>query len=116
MFTGIVEQIGQITNIENQSNLTKISIKAEEILKSAKIGDSVSINGTCLTITSIEDLIFTSDIVQETLDKTNLKYIKINDYVNLERAMKADSRFDGHIVQGHIEGVGRVKKISKDND
>ena len=116
MFTGIVQEIGQIVSIDNQNNLSKISIKTEKILKSAKIGDSVSINGACLTITSIEGLVFTSDVVKETLDKTNLQYVKVNSCVNLERAMKASSRFDGHIVQGHIEGVGRVKKINKDND
>ncbi len=85
-------------------------------MNSAKIGDSISINGVCLTVTSINGLVFASDIVKETLDKTNLQYVKADDYLNLERAMKASSRFDGHIVQGHVEGIGKVKKIRKDND
>ena len=116
MFTGIVEEIGQVVSIESQNDSSKISIKTEKILNSAKIGDSISINGVCLTVTSIEGLVFTSDIVRETLDKTNLQYVKADDCINLERAMKASSRFDGHIVQGHVEGIGKVKKIRKDND
>ena len=116
MFTGIVEEIGQVVSVDNQNDLSKVSIKTEKILESAKIGDSISINGVCLTVISIQDLVFTSEIVKETLSKTNLKYIKAGDCVNLERAMRADSRFDGHIVQGHVEGVGKVKKILKDND
>ena len=95
MFTGIVEEIGQIISIDSQSDLSKISIRTEKILESAKIGDSVSINGVCLTITAIDGLVFTSDIVRETLDKTNLQYAKADGRVNLERAMKASSRFDG---------------------
>ena len=114
MFTGIVEEVGQVMSVDSQNNLSKVSIKAEKILDSAKIGDSISINGACLTITSIKDSFFTSDIVKETLSKTNLQYIKAGDCVNLERAMRADARFDGHIVQGHIEGIGKVKKIQED--
>ena len=115
MFTGIVEEIGKIISIDSHDDSFKISVKAEKILNSAKIGDSISINGVCLTVTSIDGLVFTSDIVRETLDKTNLQYVKADDCVNLERAMKASSRFDGHIVQGHVEGIGKVKKIRKDN-
>ncbi len=116
MFTGIVEEIGQIVGIDNQNDSSRISIKTEKILNSAKIGDSISINGVCLTVTSIDGLVFTSDVVRETLNKTNLQYVKADDCINLERAMKASSRFDGHIVQGHVEGIGKVKKIIKDND
>ena len=116
MFTGIVEEIGQIVGIDSQNDSSRISIKTEKILNSAKIGDSISINGVCLTVTSIEGLVFTSDVVRETLNKTNLQYVKADDCINLERAMKASSRFDGHIVQGHVEGIGKVKKIIKDND
>ena len=116
MFTGIIEEIGKIISIKEKRDLTQISINTQNILKSAKIGDSISINGTCLTITSIKDLFFTSDIVKETIQKTNLKYRKIDDYVNLERSMRADSRFDGHIVQGHVEGVAVIQSIKKDKD
>ena len=116
MFTGIVEEIGQIVGIHNQNDSSRISIKTEKILNSAKIGDSISINGVCLTVTSIDGLVFTSDVVRETLDKTNLQYIQEYDCVNLERAMKASSRFDGHIVQGHVEGFGKIRKIRKGSD
>ena len=116
MFTGIIEEIGKVISIKEKRDLSQISINTQNILKSAKIGDSISINGTCLTITSIKDSFFTSDIVKETIQKTNLKYIKIDDYVNLERSMRSDSRFDGHIVQGHVEGVAVIESIKKDKD
>ena len=79
MFTGIIEEIGEIIEIKEKGNLTKVSIQTNKILESAKIGDSISINGTCLTVTSINGLIFTSDIVKETMLKTNLQYFKIID-------------------------------------
>ena len=116
MFTGIVEGILEIYNIEKDNNFYTINIKLNSDISNIKNGDSISINGVCLTVTSIDGLVFTSDIVRETLDKTNLRYFKADDYINLERAMKASSRFDGHIVQGHVEGIGKVKKIIKDND
>jgi len=116
MFTGIIEEIGCINNLKAGRNAMQVSIKTKNILKTAKIGDSISINGVCLTITLINDLTFNSDIINETLDKTNLQYIEKNHYVNLERAMKTDSRFDGHIVQGHIEGIGQVYSLKKNKD
>ena len=116
MFTGIIEEVGQILSIEKKGDLAQFTIQTNNILTSSKIGDSISVNGICLTITLINDKNFMLDAVKETLDKTNLRYAKANDYVNLERAMKADSRFDGHIVQGHIEAVGKVKKIRKNDD
>ena len=112
MFTGIIEEIGKIENINNCDNFIQLSIKTDQILEHAKIGDSISINGVCLTITSIKENIFTSDVVKETLEKTNLKYIEKDSYVNLERAMKVNSRFDGHIVQGHIEGLAKILAIN----
>ena len=106
MFTGIIEEIGKIIDINKKEDFIKMSIQTDKILNSAKIGDSISIDGTCLTITSIKEFVFTSDVVKETAFKTNLQYSAIGTCVNLERAMLADSRFDGHIVQGHVEGVG----------
>ena len=116
MFTGIIEEVGRVYAIKKSKESLKMTIETNFVLKDSKIGDSISINGTCLTITSIEGALFTSDIVRETIEKTNLKYVKKGDQVNLERAMRADSRFDGHIVQGHIEGVGQVKKIQNDKE
>ena len=116
MFTGIIEKIGKVSSIDKLDDMTKLTIKTSNILASSKIGDSISINGTCLTITSIKGKLFTSDIVKETIDRTNIQYLKTGDSVNLERAMRADSRFDGHIVQGHIEGVGKVEEIKHNKE
>ncbi len=116
MFTGIIEEIGKVSSIDKLDDMTKLTIKTSNILASSKIGDSISINGTCLTITSIKGKLFTSDIVKETIDRTNIQYLKTDDSVNLERAMRADSRFDGHIVQGHIEGVGKVEEIKHNKE
>ena len=116
MFTGIIEEIGKIEHINNSEDFIRMSIIADEVLEDAKIGDSISINGTCLTVTSIDSSLFTVDIVKETLDKTNLKYLEKGNIVNLERAMKASGRFDGHIVQGHIEDVAEIVSIKNNND
>ncbi len=116
MFTGIIEEIGKVSSIDKLDDITRLTIKTSNILASSKIGDSISINGTCLTITSIKGKLFTSDIVKETIDRTNIQYLKTDDSVNLERAMRADSRFDGHIVQGHIEGVGKVEEIKHNKE
>ncbi len=116
MFTGIIEEVGKIKKIEKTHDKYRIFICANKILGDAKLGDSVSINGTCLTITSIDGNLFTADVVRETLDKTNLKFLQKENFVNLERAMKASSRFDGHIVQGHVEGISKVLAITSNRD
>lgn len=116
MFTGIIEEVGQISNINKTNDLQNMSIRVNKILNDAKVGDSISVNGTCLTITAIVNDIFTVDIVQETLERTNLKFLNIKNYINLERAMKASSRFDGHIVQGHVEGIAKILSMNKSDD
>jgi riboflavin synthase len=116
MFTGIIEEVGQISNINKTNDLQNMSIRVNKILNDAKVGDSISVNGTCLTITAIVNDIFTVDIVQETLERTNLKFLNIKNYINLERAMKASSRFDGHIVQGHVEGTAKILSMNKSDD
>ena len=116
MFTGIIEEVGQISAIDKLEDLFQITVKTDSILNESKVGDSISINGVCLTLTSIRSNSFTSDVVRETIERTNLKYIKVGNYINLERAMRANSRFDGHIVQGHVEGMGKVKRIQKDEN
>ena len=116
MFTGIIEEVGQISNINKTNDLQNMSIRVNKILNDAKVGDSISVNGTCLTITATVNDIFTVDIVQETLERTNLKFLNIKNYINLERAMKASSRFDGHIVQGHVEGVAKILSMNKSDD
>tara|TARA_Y100000768_G_scaffold172777_1_gene129324 strand:- start:334 stop:927 length:594 start_codon:yes stop_codon:yes gene_type:complete len=116
MFTGIIEEVGQVTGINKNQDLYSMSIRSKKILDDAKVGDSISVNGTCLTVTSIDVDIFTVDIVRETLERTNLKSLQIESFINLERAMKASSRFDGHIVQGHIEGLAKILSINNAND
>ena len=116
MFTGIIEDIGIVETIEKSNKLFRLSIRAQNTLEDSKIGDSISINGVCLTITDLDKNFFKIDIVFETLNKTNLRFLKENKCVNLERAMTIKSRFDGHIVQGHIEGVGKIISLIKDLD
>lgn len=112
MFTGLIEEISSIKNIVFTSNGANISFEAD--FENIKIGDSIAINGVCLTITSIKNNIFSADIMKETLNITNLKTLKINDEINLERAMKLSDRLDGHIVSGHIDTTAIVNSIIQD--
>ena len=114
MFTGLVEETGIINEIKLSSEGAEISISAKKIFDDLKIGDSVAINGVCQTVTLIHENIFSFIAVPETLSLTNFKYLSKKDEVNLERAMKADSRFGGHIVSGHGEGVAEVVHITNE--
>jgi riboflavin synthase len=108
MFTGIVEELGTVAAIEDQGDAIRLSIHATTVLEDAGLGDSISVNGCCLTITSYDAGTWTADVMQETLDKTSLYGVRPGDRVNLERAVPADKRLGGHIVQGHVDGVGTV--------
>ena len=112
MFTGIVEELGTVAAVEDQGDAIRLSIHATTVLEDAGLGDSISVNGCCLTITSYDvgtdPGIWTADVMQETLDKTSLYGVRTGDRVNLERAVTADKRLGGHIVQGHVDGVGTV--------
>ena len=108
MFTGIVEELAQIKSIKSRKKGIRYSISADFVMDDIKIGDSISVNGVCLTIIEIKKKYFSMDLVEETLNKSNLGELKLGDFVNLERAMKATSRFGGHIVQGHVETVGVI--------
>ena len=112
MFTGLIEKIVPIKNVIFDSNGAKLEFIAD--LEDVKIGDSIAINGVCLTMTSIDGNIFCADVMRETLNVTNLKNLKSGDVVNLERAMKLNSRLDGHIVSGHIDCVAVVKNVIQD--
>lgn len=112
MFTGIIEEIGTVKSISTD----KITINCSKVLKESKLGDSIAVNGVCLTITDIISDGFTADISPETLKVTNLSDINSGDIVNLERALTLSSRLGGHIVSGHIDTVGKVSKLSKFND
>ncbi len=108
MFTGIVEELGTIASVEDQGDAIRLTVKAGLVLEDAGLGDSISVNGCCLTIAAMTEDTWTADVMQETLDKTSLYGVQPGDRVNLERAVTAEKRLGGHIVQGHVDGVGRV--------
>lgn len=112
MFTGIVEEKGKILTITERS----IEVAADIVLDKTKIGDSICVNGVCLTVTAIKHGTFRADISPETYKVTALKTLGNGDFVNLERAMSADGRFGGHIVSGHIDGIGKIKSITKSGE
>ncbi len=116
MFTGIVEYIGRIDRIERLAGLVRFRVDAGPIAEGVKLGDSIAVLGTCLTVTEIEGSRLAFESVPETLARTRLGELKEGDPVNLERAMGADSRFDGHIVQGHVEGMGRVRRFDRNGN
>ncbi len=108
MFTGIVEELGTVTAIEDLTDAIRLSISAETVLDGTGLGDSIAVNGCCLTVVSIEGATWTADVMKESLDKTSMGTVQPGDRVNLERAVTADKRLGGHIVQGHVDGVGHV--------
>lgn len=116
MFTGIIEEVGSIDCIQNRVHSAVLHIKAKEILADVKIGDSIAVNGVCLTVTSLSENKFSADIMHETLNRTGLISLKSGSHVNLERAMILNGRFGGHIVAGHIDGVGKVIRTWKDEN
>ncbi|MCS7258947.1 MAG: riboflavin synthase [candidate division WOR-3 bacterium] len=111
MFTGIVETLGEVTRIQNSSGNKIFTIKSQ-FTKELRPKDSVAINGCCLTVISADEQEFTVQATSATLEATNLRFLKIADYVNLERALKISGRFDGHIVLGHIDEVARIARIT----
>lgn len=116
MFTGIIEEVGRIRHVISGGNSGEIGIGAVKVLEGTKIGDSIAVNGVCLTVTSLQTDGFTADVMPETLRRSNLGDLRIGDSVDLERAMAADGRFGGHIVSGHIDGVGTVLKNVKEGN
>lgn len=113
MFTGLVEEIGTVKAVQRGSD-SFIKIKAELIFSDIHLGDSIAVNGVCLTVTSVDSLTFTADVMNETLNRSSLGKLKNGDKVNLERAMSANGRFGGHIVSGHIDGTGTISEIRND--
>ena len=116
MFTGLVEELGQIHEIDSRSSRTQFTISAKFVMNDLSIGDSISVNGVCLTVTQKKENQFCFDLVPETLAQSNLGELIEGDYVNLERAMKASDRFGGHILQGHVETVGVIIEKQKQED
>lgn len=112
MFTGIVEELGTVEAVEDQGDAIRLTIRVTTVLEDAGLGDSIAVNGCCLTVATRTDETWTADVMQETLDKTSLQGVQPGDRVNLERAVTADKRLGGHIVQGHVDGVGHVVRRS----
>lgn len=108
MFTGIIEEIGIVSAIKLMTDSCQIHINAKRILDDCKEGDSIAINGACLTVTQVLSNGFTADVMLETLRRTNLKDLEIGDKVNLERALRTTDRMGGHIVAGHVDGIGKI--------
>lgn len=117
MFTGIVEEIGTVEQIGKGRDSAVLTIHGKKVLEGTKIGDSIAVNGICLTVTSLSELSgnFSADIMHETLNRSSLAGLTGGSHVNLERAMKADGRFGGHMVAGHVDGVGTIRRIRRDD-
>lgn len=116
MFTGIIEELGKVAAIEQQPDAIRLTIACGKVLSDLKRGDSISCSGTCLTAIDIDGSSFTADVMLETLKRSSLSEVKIGDVINLERAMQHETRFGGHIVQGHVDGVGEVISREKSDN
>ena len=112
MFTGIVEELGTVAEVTDQGDAVRLTIEAATVLADASPGDSIAVNGCCLTVVEHDGHRWTADVMQETLDKTSLRGAAPGDVVNLERAVTVDARLGGHVVQGHVDGVGTVVRRS----
>jgi riboflavin synthase len=109
MFTGIIEEIGLVEGIKKTGEAFVLSINAKKVLEGVQLGDSIAVNGVCLTVTSFSNSRFTVDVMPETVKATSLKDVNKGSRVNLERAMAAGGRFGGHFVSGHVDGTGIIK-------
>ena len=115
MFTGIVEEVGTIKNIKRGQHSAVLTIHAKIVLEETRIGDSIAVNGICLTVTRLFPDGFSADVMHETLNRSSLAGLTAGSVVNLERAMPANGRFGGHIVAGHVDGVGHISDIRRDD-
>src|SRR5699024_7107506 len=114
MFTGIIEEIGRVSTFNKKSERAiELSIQASRVIEDVKLGDSIAVNGICLTVTHFSDRQFSVDVMHETVEGTSLKDLTIDSKVNLERSMKADGRFGGHFVTGHVDGLGEIIRKEK---
>ena len=116
MFTGIIEEIGKIQTVRKGAASSSISVQAKKVLQDVHIGDSIAVNGVCLTVTAFSQGVFTADVMHETFNRSSLGSLQTGSPVNLERAMPSNGRFGGHIVSGHIDGTGTVSAIQKDDN
>lgn len=116
MFTGIIEEIGTVASIQPGSRSFRITLNCRKVLADAKMGDSIAVNGVCLTVSGLTAGTFTADVMAETLRRSSLDDLKTGSQVNLERAMLAGGRFGGHIVSGHIDGTGVIRAFKKEDN
>ncbi len=116
MFTGIVETIGRVEKVDKGEELLRLQIEVGSIAEGVKLGDSIAVLGACLTVTEIEGTRLSFEVIAESLSRTRLGSLVVGAAVNLERAMAVGSRFDGHIVQGHVDGVGYVRRFDRNGD
>ena len=115
MFTGIIEEVGTIKQIARGAHSATLTIRAQTVLEGTKIGDSIAVNGICLTVTRLFPDGFSADVMHETLNRSALAQLSIGSAINLERAMPANGRFGGHIVSGHVDGIGHIAQIRRDD-
>jgi riboflavin synthase len=116
MFTGIVEVVGRVEELRSEGGSVRLVVSAPDVAAEARIGDSVAVNGACLTVTATGGDTLSFDAVAETLEKTALAELSTGSEVNLERAMRAGARLDGHIVQGHVDGTGTVRSLERSGE
>ncbi|OKP95696.1 riboflavin synthase [Paenibacillus sp. P46E] len=116
MFTGLIEEVGVLRGVTSGGEMMVLNIGASLIMDDLKIGDSVSVNGVCLTATSLGDHSFTVDVMPQTYRNSTLKELRSGSKMNLERAMAAGGRFGGHIVQGHVDGTGEIRSVKRDQN
>ena len=116
MFTGIIEEIGEVVEIKDAGDFRAIHVRGKSVFDDLKLGSSIAVNGVCLTVRSIAATVFTAEMSRETLDRTSLGNLARGSIVNLERPMRAESRFGGHIVQGHVDGIGWIRKFDREGD
>ena len=116
MFTGIIEEIGEIVQIQDAGDFRTIHVSGRHIFDDLQIGSSIAVNGVCLTVRSVSNHTFSAEMSRDTLDRSSLGKLEKGTIINLERPMRADSRFGGHIVQGHVDGVGRIRRFAREAD
>lgn len=116
MFTGIIEEVGSVASIRKGAHSCVLTVNASRVLEDVHLGDSIATNGVCLTVTSFTSHSFSADVMHETLNRSSLGSLHIGSPVNLERAMLAGGRFGGHIVSGHIDGIGTISSIKEDDN
>lgn len=116
MFTGIVEEIGRISHISRGNDSCTLTIQCEKVLEGTQLGDSIAVNGTCLTVVRMDGQSFDADVTPETMRRTAFSILRIGSAVNLERALRLSDRLGGHIMLGHVDGVGHVKSLVKEGN